>query len=195
MRTSLFSVVAASFIASAANADDLTDLAIFKSGGIQSGLWRMELLDGSADMLKAMKQIGNVSLCADMAEQIAKSEPQDEADSCKPRILSNKADAAEIELACEDGDRSLVKFFKEGARSYIADVNHTPKDEPAQRYKVRYSYQGECKEDASIFQLDKNSEACKKMGNVDVASLCAKAPEQYRAQCEEQAKLTAGMCK
>lgn len=195
MRTSLFGVVVTSLIACAANADDLTDLAIFKSGGIQSGLWRMEVLESSSpEMQKMMQQAGKLSICADLAKQLAKGEPQNDAESCTPRILSNKANAAEIEVTCEDGDRSLVKFFKEGARSYVADIDNTPKKGESRHFKLRYSYEGECQGD-SMIQLDKDSEACKQMGDVDLASMCSKAPEQYRAQCEQQAKQMAGMCK
>lgn len=177
-------------------ANSLEDLSIFKSGGLTQGLWRMELLSSSEPMLnQGASALGKMSICADVAKQMAQSNQLDE-ESCTPKVLRNTKDAAEVDVSCKDGSHSHVKVNREQDKSYVLESAMTDTEGTTRNIKARYSYEGACKGD-SVIQLDKNSNACKQIGNVDtakMAELCAKAPEQYRAQCEQQMKQMGNMC-
>ncbi len=182
--------------ASAQAAGSLEDLAIFKSGGLTQGLWRVELLSSNEALLnQGANAVGKMSFCADVAKQMAKNNELDE-QSCKPKVLRNTKDAAEVDVTCSDGAHSHVKIDREGEKSYVLDSAMTDSDGKSRNIKARYSYEGACKND-SVIQLDKNSAACKQLSTVDpakIAAMCANAPEQYRAQCEEQAKKIGNVC-
>jgi hypothetical protein len=177
-------------------AGTLEDLAIFKSGGLTQGLWRIELLSSNEPMLnQGASAVGKMSLCADIAKQMAKNNELDE-QSCKPKVLRNTQDAAEVDVSCTDGAHSHVKIDREADKNYVLDSSMTDSDGKTRNIKARYSYEGACKGD-SLIQLDGNSPACKALSGVDtakIASMCANAPEQYRAQCEAQAKQMGNMC-
>jgi hypothetical protein len=184
------------FGAAAHGAGSLEDLALFKSGGMTQGLWRMELLNSSEPMLnQGASAMGKMSICADVAKQMAKNNQLDE-QSCKPKVLVNTKDAADIEVSCQDGSHSHVTVSRETDQSYVIDSQMTSKEGKQRSIKARYSYEGACKGD-SVIQLDKNSAACKQISNMDAARMtevCAKAPEQYRAQCEQQMKNMGNLC-
>lgn len=176
-----------------AQAAGLEDLTIFKSGGLASGRWSVQMLETtSPEMKKAMTEGGKMSVCTDMAKQVAKSS-SDKDSSCTPKILTNTANVAEVETSCANGSHSKVKINKESDKTYLADLLNTSESGETTHSKMRYTYQGECKADEAMIQLDKKSEACKQMGTVD-PSACEKAPESFRAQCEQQLKQMAKMC-
>lgn len=193
----LISLSAALLLNLSASAATLEDLAIFKSGGLTQGLWRMELLSSSEPMLnQGAAAMGKMSICADVARQMSKNSQLDE-QSCTPKVLRNSKDAAEVEVSCKDGARSHMQINRDGDKSFLIDSEMTSKEGKTRALKARYSYEGACKESDALIQLDKNSTACKQMGNVDMskmAGMCASAPEQYRARCEEQMKQMAGAC-
>lgn len=173
-------------------AEDFSKLALFKSGGMQKSVWQMQILDSSEPNLQQMlAAAGDVGFCADIAAQMAKNSAQDTQQNCTSKVLSDTADSAEVEMLCGE-DRNRIKLQKENAQNYVSDITRTTAS-GTQHYKVRYTYKGECKGD-SLIQMDKNSAVCKTLGNTDMAALCANAPQQYRAQCEQQAKQTQGMC-
>ncbi len=177
-------------------AGSLEDLAIFKSGGLTQGLWRIELLSSNEPMLnQGASAVGKMSLCADVARQMAKNSTLDE-QQCKPKVLRNTKDAAEVEVTCNDGAHSRVKIDREADRNYVLDSSMTDSSGKTRNMKARYSYEGACTND-SMIQLDRNSAACKTLSNVDPAkimAMCANAPEQYRTQCEQQARQMGNVC-
>lgn len=175
-------------------ADELGNLALFKGGAMQAGQWRMELLSSSdSAMQAAMAKMGKMSICVDIAKQLAKNAGTQQSD-CSTKILRNTVDAAEVDASCPSGTHSHMLMSRESKDSYLIDVTITTgKDAAPRDFKARYIYEGACKGDALI-QIDKNSEACQKMQGVDLSALCAKSPEQYRAQCEQQMKQMQAMC-
>jgi len=156
----------------------------------------MELLSSSDPMMtQGAAAMGKMNVCVDVAKQMSRNNQLDE-QSCTPKVLRNNKDAAEIDVSCKDGAHSHVKIDRESDKSYLLDSTMTSADGKNRSFKARYSYEGACKGD-SLIQLDKNSAACKKMGNVDatkMAGMCAKAPEQYRAQCEQQLQQMGNLC-
>lgn len=189
-------VIIALLGAAAQGAEPLSNLAIFKSGGLSQGLWRMEILNSSDPrMAQGAAAMGKMNICVDVAKEMAKNHEGGEQD-CTPTVVSDSATAAEVAVACKDGSHSQLKIKREGDKNYLLDSVMTGKDGKARTFQARYSYQGACKGD-SVIQMDKNSAACQKMGNVDMskmAAMCANSPEQYRAQCEQQMKQVATMC-
>ena len=178
------------------SANTLEDLALFKSGGMPQGLWRMELLSSSEPMLnQGAAAVGKMSVCMDVAKQMAQNSQLDE-QNCTPKVLSNTKDGAEVNVSCKDGTRSHLKLSREKDASFLLDSAMTDSEGKARAMKARYTYEGACKND-SVIQLDKNSAACKQMSSMDaskMANLCANAPEQYRAQCEQQMKQMGNIC-
>jgi hypothetical protein len=181
------------------SARGLEDLTMFKSGSLGQGLWRMELLSSSDTTLsQGAAAVGKMSICADVAKQMAQNSQLDE-QSCTPKVLRNTKDVAEVDVMCTDGTHSHVIVNRENEQTYVLDSQLT-KDGKTRAIKARYSHEGACKSDAansSLIQLDKNSVACKTLSSMDAAkitSLCANSPEQYRAQCEQQAKQLGNIC-
>lgn len=169
---------------------------MFKSGSLGKGLWRMELLSSSdATLSQGAAAMGNkMSICADVAKQMSQNSQLDE-QSCTPKVLRNSKDVAEVDVTCTDGTHSHVTVNRESEQTYLLDSQIT-KDGKTRAIKARYSYEGACKGD-SVIQLDKNSAACKTLSSMDAAkitSLCANSPEQYRAQCEQQARQLGNIC-
>jgi hypothetical protein len=182
-------------INSLVSAKGLEDLALFKAGALGQGLWHMELLSSSdATLTQGAAAVGKMSLCADVAKQMAQNSQLDE-QSCKPKVLRNTKDAAEVDVTCTDGTHSHVVVNRESDKSFLMDSQLT-QDGKTRAIKARYTYEGACKSDA-VIQLDKNSAACKTLSSVDatkITAMCANAPEQYRAQCEQQAKQVGNVC-
>lgn len=183
------------FSHSAWSAKGLEDLTLFKAGGLGRGLWRMELLSSNdATLNQGAAAVGKMSICADVAKQMAQNAQLDE-QSCTPKVLRNTKDAAEVDVTCTDGTHSHIAVNRENEQSYMLDSQLT-KDGKTRTMKARYTYEGACKGDA-VIQLDKNSVACKTLSSVDAAkitALCANAPDEYRAQCETQAKQLGNIC-
>lgn len=190
---SITSVISASAYA----AGDISTLELFKGNNMQSGKWRVELLSTSdTKMQDAMAKMGNMSICADVAKELAKNSKADHSD-CNTKIIRNSSSVAEVEAICKDGN-SHMTITRENKDSFLLDGTMTSKDEKPKSMKMRYTYQGACKSDGSVIQMDKNSEACQKMkaqmGGHDMTAMCASSPEQYRAQCEQQMKNMMSMC-
>jgi hypothetical protein len=180
-------------------ADGLYKLNIFKSGTLGKGLWQVQVLSTDDATLSqgaaAVGKVGKVGICMDVAERLAKQGQLDD-QGCTPKIIKDTKDAAEVSISCTDGQRSHVAINRESEQSYLIDSDMTDKDGKARSLKARYTYQGACKGDAAI-QMDKDSTACKMMGQMDMskmAAMCASAPAEYRAQCETQMKSMAGSC-
>jgi|GEM_PF-1834880 len=188
-------LLGACLLSSATHAKGLEDLVLFKAGNLGHGLWHVDLLNSSdATLTQGAAALGKMSICADIAKQMAQNSQLDE-QSCKPKVLRNTKDAAEVDVTCDNGTHSHVVITREGEQTYLLDSQLTH-DGTTRAIKARYTYEGACKND-SVIQLDKNSAACKALSSTDasrIAALCANAPAQYRAQCEQQAKQMGNIC-
>lgn len=171
---------------------DFSQLSLFKAGALQKGLWQMQVLESSQpNMQQLLAQAGNVSFCADIATQMGKNAAQETQQNCTTKVISDQPATAEVEMICGE-NTNRIKLQKENAQNFVSDIT-TNGSAGTQHFKVRYTYKGECKGDALI-QMDKNSPACRAMAGMDMTALCAQSPAEYRAQCEQQAKQTQGMC-
>jgi hypothetical protein len=186
-------------LATFAYAEGLEDLSIYKSGGPTQGLWRMEMLESNDPNMKQMSGMAKqMAICMDTAKQISKDmQSTDSTNKCSNKIIRNTNSVAEVEVACESGMRSHVTMTREGDKNFLMDTQMTSKDGKQHSFKARYKYDGPCKGDALI-QMDKNSEVCKKMGNVDpskMVGICANMPPEQRGPCEQRVKQMGEMCK
>lgn len=197
MRMTKWIVIASTLAAATVlAAGALPDLNIFKSGGMNKGLWKVQILSSSdPKMMQGAGAMGSMGICMDMTEKLVKQDSSD-ANQCSPTVVKNGSDSAEINVSCADGHKAHVLINRDADKSYVIDSDMTDKSGATRNIKARYTYQGECKGD-SMIQMDKNSAACKQMGQVDMskmAGMCANLPAERRAQCEQQMKNMMGSC-
>jgi hypothetical protein len=176
----------------------MEDLAIYKSGGPSQGLWRMEIISSNdPNMSTAGGLASQMAICMDTAKQLSKDlQSSGEQSKCETKIIRNTAAVAEIDAVCPSG-KSHTTVTRDGDKNFVMDMSTTNKEGKERNFKARYKYEGPCKGDALI-QMDKNSEACKQMGNIDLskmAGMCANMPVEQRAACEQRMKNFATMCK
>ena len=181
---------------SAYAAGSLQDLKIFNANQLGKGLWRVELLSSSDQMIaNGANAMGKVGICMDVAEKLSKESELDE-NQCKPHVVTNTASVAEVNVTCNDGQHGHLKLSKESASSFLIDSDMTDASNNQRSITARYQYEGACQGD-NMIQMDKNSTACQMMGQMDMtkmAAMCANAPADYRAQCEEQMKSMTEAC-
>jgi hypothetical protein len=180
-------------------AEGMEDLAIYKSGGPTQGLWRIEMLSSDdPNMSKMSGMVNQMAICMDTAKQMGKDmQSKDSQNKCSNKIVRNTSSVAEVEVSCESGMHSHMTVTREGDNNFLLDTHLTSKDGKERNFKARYKYDGACKSNALI-QMDKNSEACKQMGNVDLSkmtAMCANMPPEQRGQCEQRMKQAGEMCK
>jgi hypothetical protein len=193
--------VIAMLVCPVVHADEgMENLKFFKSGGMQHGKWQMELLEGGdQQMQQGMQKLGKMSICMDIAKQMAKDYRHDnaQANSCARKIIKDSADSAEMEVTCESGSRVHSLITRDGDKSYIVDANTTSKDGKTHHMKARYTYQGECTGEG-VVQFDKDSKACQMMrkntNGADMTAMCVKLPEKMREQCEQNMKNMQASC-
>ncbi len=175
------------------------DLALFKAGTFSRGLWRMEMLSSNDPRMMQANALTNnkMGFCMDAAENLDKHADQESSsEQCSVKILRNTGDVAEVARSCTKSSSHTV-ITRESGKSFVIDNQMTTETGKNIQMKMRYSYQGACKSTDSVVQMDKNSEACKKMSNMDMSKMagaCAKLPPETKAQCEQQIKAMAGMC-
>jgi hypothetical protein len=203
--------------------DEMKKLEIFSDVPLEKGLWRMEILESSDPrIVESSAKMGKAAICMDVAKEIAEGGvdkgDEESDDGCKQTIVRNTASVGEIEVVCEDGDKTTVAITKEGPKVYLFESKRIPgSDETAgdvggaggpggargsvvakaETMKGRYTYQGPCKGDALI-QMDRDSEACQQMraqmGPGGAATMCAQVPAEHRAECEKRMKSLTSMC-
>jgi len=180
--------------------EGLENLKFFKSGGMQHGKWQMELLEGGDPQVRqGMEKMGKMSICMDMAKQMAKDYRHDDSqtNSCTRKVIKDSASTAELDVFCDSGSHIHSVITRDGDKSYIVDANVTRKDGKTTHMKARYTYQGECTGEGMV-QFDKDSRACQMMRKntkgADMSAMCVKLPEQMRAQCETNMKQAQASC-
>jgi hypothetical protein len=194
-------MVIAMLTCTAAYADEgMENLKFFKAGGMQHGKWQMELLEGGdPQMQQGMQKMGKMSICMDMAKQMAKDYRHDNAqtNSCTHKVIKDSADSAEVVVTCESGSHIHSLITRDGDKSYIVDANITSKEGKGHHMKARYTYLGECTGEG-VVQFDKDSKACQMMrkntNGTDMTAMCAKLPEKMREQCVTNMKQAQASC-
>lgn len=201
LRYTLLPAFAAMLLLATAHGDEgLENLKIFKSGGMQHGKWQMEILDGSdASMQQMMQRTGKMSVCLDIARQMAKQYQHDntQGNSCTHKVIRNTASSAELEADCTSGSRMHSVITREDDKNYLIDGTMTSKDNKIRHLKARYTYLGECSDEGAV-QFDKDSPACKMMREktkgVDMSAMCARLQDKMREQCEQNIKNMQASC-
>ncbi len=180
--------------------EGLDSLKLFKSGGIQHGKWQLELLEGSdPSMQQMMQKAGKMSICMDMAKQLARNFQYDkqQTNTCTHRVINESTDSAEVDVTCESGSHIHSLISRDGDKAYNVETDITTKDGKPRHMKMHYQYLGECSNDGLI-QFDKDSAACKMIRKnaqgADMSAMCAKLPEKMRAQCETNMKQAQASC-
>jgi hypothetical protein len=116
--------------------------------------------------------------------------------ACTYRLLKDTPAEAEMEMVCKDAT-TRVNMKREGPKTMLMESQTTGK-RGTTTGKMRYTYEGACREGQSAIGLDRESEECKQMraqmGGMDPATACANAGPQ-RQMCEQQMRQALGMCK
>jgi len=193
-------IVLTALLFATAHADDtMESLKIFKSGGLQHGKWQLELLEGSdPNMANMMKHAGNMSICMDMAQQLAKDyQHGGQTSTCTRKVIKDMDSSAEVEVSCESGSNIRSQITRESGKTYLVNSTMISGDKSERHMKFRYTYQGECSGDG-VVQFDKNSAACKMMREkaqgTDMTAMCARLQDKMREQCEENMKNAMASC-
>ena len=179
---------AALLLALPALADEPPVPQLFRGIAMDKGQWRMQMLEGARGGRAVPRGMPAVTVCTD---NLLKSSRGDERGArrgragCKYRLLKDTADEAVMESECPDG-ASRVTLKREGAKSILMQAEHKgPRG--ASSTKLRYTYEGACREGQGAMSLDKDSEACRQMRSqaalMDPAKACASAGAQ-RPDCE-----------
>lgn len=179
--------------------DTMENLKIFKNGALQHGKWKIEVLDGTdPKMAEMMKKTGAMSICMDIAKQMAKDYQRDNSQTktCTPKVISESANQAEVETTCDNGSTIHSIVTRESSTVFTTDATITSK-ENVRHMKFRYTNQGECTGEG-VVQMDKNSPACKMMQKntqgVDMTAMCARLQGDMREQCEKNMKNAMAAC-
>lgn len=181
-------------------ADDTMDnLKIFKNGALQHGKWKIELLEGSDPKVsEMMKKTGPMSICMDIAKQMAKDYQHDNSQTktCTPKVIKESTNQAEVETTCDNGTTIHSIVTRESNTVFTTDATITSK-ESVRHMKARYTNQGECTGEG-VVQMDKDSPACKMMKKntqgADMSVMCARLQGDMREQCEKNMKNVMAAC-
>ena len=152
--------------------------------GMEKGSWRTEVLEHSE--AKGQK-LPAMTMCTDnlmKQAQEQQSKGKGEPKKCKQRLLKDEADESVMEITCPD-NTVVTTMKRESSKSLLADIKATGKH--PMTMKIRYTYQGACREGQAAVGMDKDSEQCKKVrestAKMDPAKQCANAGAN-REQCE-----------
>jgi len=181
--------------------DAVESLKLFKSGGLQHGKWQIEVLESSDPKMSGMmKQAGNMSICTDIARQIAKDYQRDngQTSSCIYKVIEDTTSSAELEANCDNGSHIHSSIKREGEKTYISESTFITKDQHEHHMKTRLTNQGDCSENEGVVQFDKNSPMCKMMREKtqgkDMTAMCARLQDKMREQCEQNMKNAMASC-
>ena len=151
--------------------------------GMEKGSWRTEVLEHSE--AKGQK-LPAMTMCTDnLMKQAREAQAKGKSEQkCKQRLLKDEADEAVMEITCPE-NTVVTTMKRESAKSMLADIKATGKH--PMTMKMRYTYQGACREGQAAMGMDKDSEQCKKVresvAKMDPAKQCANAGAN-REQCE-----------
>ena len=151
--------------------------------GMEKGSWKTEVLEHSeakGQKLPAMTMCTD-NLLKQSREQHAKGKGEQK---CKQRLVKDTTDETVMEITCPE-NTVVTTMKRESPKSLLADMKVTGKN--PMTMKMRYTYQGACREGQAAMGMDKDSEQCKKVrasvANMDPAKQCANAGAN-REQCE-----------
>jgi hypothetical protein len=163
------------------------------------GQWRMEILELFVDGKRDTRAPPAMTLCTEnlmrqSREQRGSGAAKDDP-SCTYRLLKDTASEAQMEMVCKDAT-SRVNMKREGPKTVLMESETTGK-RGTTTGKMRYTYEGACREGQAPIGLGRDSEECKQMraqmGGMDPATACAQAGAG-RAACEQQLRQMLGMC-
>ena len=111
--------------------DKMKQLEIFSEVPLEKGLWRMEILEASDPRItESSAKMGKAAICMDDAKEISEggidTGAEDGDDGCKQTIVRNTSSVGEIEVACEDGDKTTVTLTKEGPKVFMFESKRIP---------------------------------------------------------------------
>lgn len=204
MHRTLAALVASTFLAGMASAAEPPVPRLMQGIPKDKGAWRMEILELVVDGKRESRAPQAMTICTENLMRqsrerrdagAAKDDP-----ACTYRLLKDTAAEAEMEMVCKDAT-TRVNMKREAPKTMLMESQTTGK-RGTTTGKMRYTYEGACREGQSAVGVGQDSEECKQMraqmGGMDPATACANAGAQ-RQMCEQQIRQTLaqmqGMCK
>jgi hypothetical protein len=197
MRRTLATLAAATFLAGIAAAEPPVPR-LMQGIPKDKGAWRMEILELVVDGKRESRAPQAMTVCTENLMRQSRQQRDTAKDdaACTYRLLKDTPAEAEMEMVCKDAT-TRVNMKREGPKTMLMESQTTGK-RGTTTGKMRYTYEGACREGQSAIGLDRESEECKQMraqmGGMDPATACANAGPQ-RQMCEQQMRQALGMCK
>jgi hypothetical protein len=198
MRRTLATLAAATFLAGIAAAAEPPVPRLMQGIPKDKGAWRMEILELVVDGKRETRAPQAMTVCTENLMRQSRQQRDTAKDdaACTYRLLKDTPAEAEMEMVCKDAT-TRVNMKREGPKTMLMESQTTGK-RGTTTGKMRYTYEGACREGQSAIGLDRESEECKQMraqmGGMDPATACANAGPQ-RQMCEQQMRQALGMCK
>ena len=177
---------------------------LFQGMPTDQGQWRMEILELVVDGKRETRAPQAMIICTDNLMRSSRQQGdsrrgQDDSD-CTYRLLKDTTSEAQMEMVCKDGT-TRVNMKREGPKTMLME-SETSGKRGASSGRMRYTYEGACREGQATMGFDRDSDACKQMraqaAQMDPATACAQAGAG-RAACEQQMRQSLGqmqgMCK
>ncbi len=177
---------------------------LFQGMPKDKGQWKMEILELVVDGKREVGAPQAMTLCTDnlMRSSRERGDSRDarEDSGCTYRLLKDTPAEAEMETVCKDGT-TRVNMKREGPKTMLME-SQTSGKRGTTTGKMRYTYEGACREGQGPIGFGRDSDECKQLraqaGAMDPATVCAQAGAG-RAACEQQLRQSMaqmqGMCK
>jgi hypothetical protein len=198
MRRTLAVLAASTLLAGSAVAAEPPVPRLMQGIPKDKGAWKMEILELVVDGKRESGAPQAMTICTENLMRQSRGQrgaAKDQSD-CTYRLLKDTVAEAEMEMVCKDGT-TRVNMKREGPKSMLMESQTTGK-RGTTTGKMRYTYEGACREGQSAIGFGQDSEQCKQMraqmGGMDPATACANAGPQ-RQMCEQQMQQMLGMCK
>ncbi len=164
---------------------------LFQGMPKDKGQWRMEILELVVDGKREARAPQAMTICTDNLMRSSRERGDarrgEEDSGCTYRLLKDTPSEAQMEMVCKDGT-TRVNMKREGPKTMLME-SETSGKRGSSSGKMRYTYEGACREGQAAIGFDRDSDACKQMraqaADMDPATACAQAGAG-RAACEQQ---------
>jgi len=190
MRITLAALAALTLCTGIAAAADPPVPRLFQGMPKDKGQWRMEILELVVDGKREARAPQAMTLCTDNLMRSSRERGDSrrgQDDSCTYRLLKDTPAEAEMEMVCKD-ETTRVNMKREGAKTMLME-SQTSGKRGASAGKMRYTYEGACREGQGAVGFDRDTDQCKQLraqaAQMNPATVCAQAGAG-RAACEQQ---------
>lgn len=190
MKRTLAALAALTLCTGIAAAADPPVPRLFQGMPKDKGQWKMEILELVVDGKREVGAPQAMTLCTDNLMRSSRERGdsrRSQDDSCTYRLLKDTPAEAEMETVCKD-ETARVNMKREGPKTMLLE-SRTSGKRGTTTGKMRYTYEGACREGQGAISFGQDSEQCKQLraqaAQMNPATVCAQAGAG-RAACEQQ---------